>query len=142
VLFHRLQRDSVYPILFRLRRHTLRYYKSIAVVVLRCLGLLLALRLWLGQWGVQQQQGAPPLSEVRSITCTYFTDSNVYDTQSVLARLINGRAHFKMSYVYSSWWFEVPGFAAGTAAVARVMGHATAAGSTTIVGGTVEFLCQ
>ncbi|KAF6254118.1 phosphoglycerate kinase [Scenedesmus sp. NREL 46B-D3] len=31
--------------------------------------------------------------------------------------------------------FEVPGFAAGTAAVARAMGRATEAGSTTIVGG-------
>ncbi|WIA38673.1 hypothetical protein OEZ86_001979 [Tetradesmus obliquus] len=31
--------------------------------------------------------------------------------------------------------FEVPGFAAGTHAVARAMGQATAAGSTTIVGG-------
>lgn len=33
--------------------------------------------------------------------------------------------------------FEVPRFAAGTHAVARAMGRATAAGSTTIVGGEV-----
>jgi 3-phosphoglycerate kinase len=33
--------------------------------------------------------------------------------------------------------FEVPGFAAGTRAVATAMGQATAAGSTTVVGGEV-----
>jgi hypothetical protein len=37
--------------------------------------------------------------------------------------------------------FEVPGFAAGTEAVARAMGRATAAGSTTIVGGKDDVLC-
>jgi 3-phosphoglycerate kinase len=37
--------------------------------------------------------------------------------------------------------FEVPGFAAGTEAVARAMGRATAAGSTTIVGGEDDLLC-
>ena len=38
--------------------------------------------------------------------------------------------------------FELPGFAAGTQAVARAMGQATAAGATTVVGGVCQFQPQ